>query len=105
MIKELKDKWIKALRSGEYKQGKQLLRSGNNLYCCLGVLCEVMGTRATKPNDVNFYYYDGNSGALSDTLAIQAGLKHSDQRVCVSMNDKDEFSFNQIADWLEAHEI
>jgi hypothetical protein len=35
------DKWLKALRSGDYKQGRDLLRTGeegNYAYCCLGVL-------------------------------------------------------------------
>jgi hypothetical protein len=35
------DKWLKALRSGDYKQGRDFLRTGNEgnyAYCCLGVL-------------------------------------------------------------------
>lgn len=39
--KKFKDKWIAALRSGKYKQGRGQLRSLNNNYCCLGVLCDV----------------------------------------------------------------
>lgn len=35
---EIKQKWLDALRSGEYKQGKGRLRDGNGAYCCLGVL-------------------------------------------------------------------
>jgi len=34
-------KWVKALRSGEYKQGTKLLKF-NGKYCCLGVACEIM---------------------------------------------------------------
>lgn len=37
MDKELKDKWVAALRSGEYKQGRRKLFYGIG-YCCLGVL-------------------------------------------------------------------
>lgn len=33
-------KWLDALRSGDYEQGKSALRSGDQ-YCCLGVACEV----------------------------------------------------------------
>lgn len=40
MDKELKQKWIDALRSGEYKQTKGTLRDTNG-HCCLGVLCDV----------------------------------------------------------------
>ena len=32
--------WIKALRSGEYKQTQGLLRVKNS-FCCLGVLCDL----------------------------------------------------------------
>lgn len=42
MNKEIKERWVKALRSGEYKQGyNQLYNSIENSYCCLGVLCSL----------------------------------------------------------------
>lgn len=45
MKKEIKAKWIAALRSGEYKQGHGRLLSINNkdeqCFCCLGVLCDL----------------------------------------------------------------
>lgn len=39
---EVKQKWLQALRSGSYKQGKHVLRTADNHYCCLGVLCDVV---------------------------------------------------------------
>ena len=47
MNKQLKSKWIKALRSGKYKQGFGRLKQRNDTnhrpeYCCLGVLRELM---------------------------------------------------------------
>jgi hypothetical protein len=33
-------KWIQALRSGEYRQGRHLLREGT-AHCCLGVACDL----------------------------------------------------------------
>lgn len=46
MNKEVKAKWIAALRSGNYEQGEGRLhivgRNDNpDTYCCLGVLCEL----------------------------------------------------------------
>lgn len=38
MPQEIKTKWIEALRSGEYKQGKDTLKDENGACCCLGVL-------------------------------------------------------------------
>lgn len=36
-------KWLEALRSGEYVQGKGALKAHDNKdrYCCMGVLCDV----------------------------------------------------------------
>jgi hypothetical protein len=42
MNETIKAKWIKALESGKYKQGTQVLCNANdNTYCCLGVLCDL----------------------------------------------------------------
>jgi hypothetical protein len=38
---EVKAAWLQALRSGEYEQGTEMLRTRNDTYCCLGVLCEL----------------------------------------------------------------
>lgn len=42
MNKAIKKKWLKALRSGEYEQGRERLCSiaedGTHRFCCLGVL-------------------------------------------------------------------
>ena len=38
--KEVLELWVKALESGEYKQGHQLLNKDNE-FCCLGVLCDL----------------------------------------------------------------
>ena len=37
---EIKALWLEALRSGEYTQGRFVLREQNS-YCCLGVLCDL----------------------------------------------------------------
>ncbi len=43
---ELKEKWLEALKSGNYKKGKNILYNDiNNSYCCLGVLCDVTGNK------------------------------------------------------------
>lgn len=45
MRPEIARKWVDALRSGKYQQGKHRLgtvkENGDIEYCCLGVLCEV----------------------------------------------------------------
>lgn len=42
MDSTLKQEWITALRSGDYKQGKGGLKSTTNSFCCLGVLCDLL---------------------------------------------------------------
>lgn len=40
MNTDIKAKWVAALRSGEYAQGSQMLRCGDEM-CCLGVLSDL----------------------------------------------------------------
>ena len=40
MRKDIKDEWVRRLRSGDYEQGTDYLRFGDK-YCCLGVLCDM----------------------------------------------------------------
>lgn len=40
MIESVKQLWLKALRSGKYKQGRNNLRTEDE-FCCLGVLCDL----------------------------------------------------------------
>lgn len=45
MNRDVMQKWVAALRSGDYTQGTGALRTthhrGGAFYCCLGVLCEL----------------------------------------------------------------
>lgn len=41
MKPEIKARWVAALRSGEYKQGTDRLKTPNGEFCCLGVLCDL----------------------------------------------------------------
>ena len=41
MLKERVENWTAALRSGDYQQGKEYLRS-DDCFCCLGVLADIV---------------------------------------------------------------
>lgn len=41
MLTEVQQRWVAALRSGEFEQERGWLRSKDGKYCCLGVLCEL----------------------------------------------------------------
>lgn len=52
MKPEIAEKWVKALRSKKYKQGKHVLKkkTPNNAveHCCLGVLCEMYNEQKAR---------------------------------------------------------
>lgn len=62
MNPEIKAKWLTALRSGEYRQGRNVLKQQFDendapQFCCLGVLCDIAikdGLNLTV-NDINEY--------------------------------------------------
>lgn len=83
MNPEIKGKWIEALRSGRYVQYRGALHSFNrNEHCCLGVLWDVCG----QPDSI-------------DDLWMQH-VGETKERL-VAMNDDEEKSFAEIADYIE----
>ena len=124
--KELHESWIKALRSGKYKQGRRQLRSGDK-YCCMGVLCDISGFGKWENrsdidaigNDNYSYVVDVYVGGdkveekqresfyIPDIVATLAGIAprgrglSSNEKSLTYMNDFLELSFMEIADWLE----
>jgi hypothetical protein len=106
--KEIRDKWLAALRSGEYKQTTSVLRrtiSGEPKYCCLGVLCEVAGVPREDIDTRGISTYDfGEEGSFegeppADFLGLSAW--QINQLTC--KNDIDGLNFTAIADWIEAN--
>lgn len=102
MKKELRDKWLAALRSGEYKQGEgQLVKRGISpgivRYCCMGVLREVC--------DLSEFEY--SKTAFTIVQLEEVGLPYSMQETLISKNDGTcgctKHSFSQIANWIEKH--
>lgn len=111
MKPDIKKRWVKALRSGKFKKGKEYLHrqvSGDHTYCCLGVLCEVENARQTKrvrdfdPN-ITAYLVDGNEGSLTNKRLQRYGLTHKIQDALINKNDGIGWSFNRIANWIEKH--
>lgn len=107
MNPEIKAKWVAALRSGKYKQGKNVLcrpsSTGELAYCCLGVLGEELGLLSTQGHcDWKSWGIDGNIGSIPADEAEELGLSGK-QGVLVDMNDRDGKSFNEIADWIEVN--
>jgi len=99
MNKKLMEKWVKALRSGKYKQGDgRLYDEKTNTYCCLGVLCEIEGIKYSKTNE----YYQGKSlvdesGRLPKKYKVKSGFFMDN---LAQLNDHG-LTFKQIAKIIE----
>ena len=107
MDKELANKWISALRSGEYKQGKcRLYRSANDSYCCLGVLAKLQDKPLLGSYSNLGDYPDSNGttfcGIKSHTGLVDMCIGDTYYNSLASANDHNE-SFELIANWIEAN--
>ncbi len=128
--KKFKKKWIKALRSGKYKQGTSVLRSTEkklnkvkvvDTFCCLGVACDLI-----NPKGWRFYNLetDDESGwkyrvvdslgrknpslsqeekecLLPTQVAEKIGLTKEAENTLAELNDWCGYSFDSIADYIE----
>lgn len=112
MKQEIKDKWVGALRSGEYQQGKGALQRDGK-FCCLGILSDLYA----KENNVEWKDYRdgsdykcflGSMGILPFQVVQWAGLESVNP--CVSSIHRSEpisrindrgVSFTEIADLIE----
>ena len=101
---EFKQKWIAALKNGEYEQSVNILRS-NIGYCCLGVLCDVIDNKKWntvngefhwKSDDDDFYY-----AALPKTISQKLNISLDEEAELVRLNDTERLNFTEIAQWIE----
>lgn len=113
---EIKAKWLAALRSGQYKQGKEYLcRVINNepSFCCLGVLADVSGLEYHNSDCLhlqssyhrNYVIPENEDATCEDYLAIgdtSFVVPYRIQQILAEMND-DENTFEEIADVIEKH--
>jgi hypothetical protein len=110
--REIKDKWVRALLSGDYSQTEGTLRRGNT-FCCLGVLCDLAEREGVVQRYTigshSRYGKDGVEGSLPTEVMEWAGLTKSDPDVpfrkirssLTNLNDNQELNFEQIADLIE----
>jgi len=121
MNSKIKQVWIEKLRSGEYSQGKNELRSPNNKFCCLGVLCDIYlkehNQEWISSSDGHYYllsedenYFGPESEILTQEVAewaelndksplVKIGVDAIQERLTV-LNDQG-YSFSEIADFIQ----
>lgn len=112
MKPEIKELWLKALRSDEYTQTKRVLRDSKG-FCCLGVLSDL----AIKSGEFSEAQWRNNCGimaftapgegdyqSLTESVRIWAGLSglacRRETHTLANMNDNG-VSFAGIADYIE----
>lgn len=107
-----KKKWVKALRSGNYKQGSHTLKERHSdgviKYCCLGVACEVAEAKIPyKHNNVSYIQKDSGIRGISKIPAMLIGdesdYKNDLAEKLAGMNDSGRWSFDKIATWIEVN--
>lgn len=111
---EHRTKWVEALRSGEYLQGRGFLKvkrqDGEIYYCCIGVFCEVNKAdfQTTEDFETNgtslIYRINENSSYVHGPLIMrETGLTEGIQYKLSDMNDSAGKTFLEIANWIEAN--
>jgi hypothetical protein len=117
MNPEIKAKWLEWLRSDNYKQATGRLRTGENSFCCLGVLCHIHQREAAGRwvlDSDGYSYTDSHEteGGVLPTFVIDwAGLQDcapepildygSGLSASLSWLNDHGMTFNEIANLIE----
>lgn len=102
MKKSVKKRWVKALRSGEYKQCRSGMHDGEG-FCCLGVLHDIEVDGHWQAHGAWWEAAANgrtNPGFLTDSDLLDIHL----QLVAAEWND-DGLTFDQIANKIAAGDL
>jgi len=123
MNDEIKQQWLSALRSGDYKQAQKALHPVGGGHCCLGVLCDLWLNERGETWQVEGYDYlsdetyqldEAHCEGAPDLLPLKvqkwAGLANDNPAVLVGKDEWKDlaylndhgWTFEQIADVIEA---
>ena len=103
MNKRVKQKWLRALKSGEYAKGKGRLgrtRYTDTEFCCLGVLVCEMTPEFFQRGQYDWWQVDDFGNYLPDDLAAHWGLDDNTQQTLAKLND-DSVSFDPVIAYIE----
>ena len=96
MDAKIKRLWVKALRSGKYRQAKEILRNRSGSMCCLGVLCKIQG--------IDWRTVEGSLFTSTIPRQFNAGLRKEQRDKLANMNDGNRgfkrHTFSEIADYI-----
>ena len=109
MNQQVKEKWVSALRSGDYEQTQNYLHKEDG-FCCLGVLCDLYGKEHNVVwelvNGDTYYAFQDKKAILPVSVVEWAGVEDENPEICKTplsrLNDNGS-TFNEIADLIEEH--
>lgn len=108
-------RWIEALESGKYKQGRRCLESSDGKNCCLGVACRLFDAPVVEDDSTSFVIFgtdaDCSSGIPPRDIVRKLALRspggkiidgHAIGSALVGANDSGA-TFTEIAAFCRAH--
>lgn len=106
MDAKLKADWVKALRSGEYRQARGVLQDKTGALCCLGVLCKVAGLDIREDGRGVVGADESTNTAMYTPIFDMLG-GHSKSHPLSTRNDGasgfHKHTFPEIADYIESY--
>jgi hypothetical protein len=115
---KLKTDWVTELKSGKWIQGTDYLEqiaygedksNDKTVYCCLGVLNNIAPLKSNDLHNLRYISNDPDLIAKSDPkLDYYWGflfVSETSQEELVILNDTEEKSFKEIADYIEKNVV
>ena len=101
-METLKEQWVAALRSGEYKQGTGVLYNPiDDTYCCLGVLAKICSMPLTTEWKDQIEFIPAPITKILEYVEENIVTRASGDLAV--MNDSGLSTFNNIADYIETN--
>lgn len=110
MKEDIAKRWVEALRSSKYKQGKDQLQTSDNKFCCLGVLCDIVKDDVGGTWDGQTFRLDTTSETINLPEAVKqftlmksytGSRKGKSSLIKLNDNRFNQYNFNRIADIIE----
>jgi hypothetical protein len=100
MLNKNAKEWVKALRSGKFKQTTGQLRVKRVGFCCLGVACQI----AVEKGVIGKYVFDslGLPNKVREWLGLATNSGSYKKTNLSDDNDVRKLTFCQIADIIES---
>lgn len=94
--RDIAERWVSALRSGEYRQGAGCLHTEDGKYCCLGVLQgPIIGMDVSASSNLCM-------AALAHSGVLHPSGMLKRLPTLAELNDAEKWTFPQIADLIES---